>query len=152
MIFAQWTTCIVNDISGCGRKVLSIGEHESTAVFIPCDTKVEHTITIAFYCYIRTSSSTFTNSYNMYCSFSGSAIMQDGSTVRNGYQLDLDVLSVGSRIGMMRASDGTLHYYLDGVDMGVACTDIPQGRCVHVHVCVCVGGGPFRCVGVSSYS
>ena len=60
--------------------------------------------------------------------FSGSAIMQDGSTVRNGYRLDLDSLTVGSRIGMMHCSDGTLHYYLDGVDQGVASTDITQGR------------------------
>ena len=59
---------------------------------------------------------------------SGSAIMQDGSTIRNGYRLDLDTLSVGSRIGMMRCSDGTLHYYLDGMDQGVACTDISPGE------------------------
>ena len=58
---------------------------------------------------------------------SGSAIMQDGSTIRNGYRLDLDTLAVGSRMGMMRCSDGTLHFFLDGVDQGVACTDIPTG-------------------------
>ena len=54
--------------------------------------------------------------------------MQDGSTVRNGYRLDLDSLTVGSRIGMMRCSDGTLHFYLDGTDQGVACTDTPPGK------------------------
>ena len=59
---------------------------------------------------------------------SGSAIMQDGATIRNGYPLDLDSLSVGSRIGMMRCSDGTLHYYLDGVDQGVASADIASGE------------------------
>ncbi|KAK0040385.1 neuralized-like protein 4 [Biomphalaria pfeifferi] len=58
---------------------------------------------------------------------SGSAIMQDGATIRNGYPLDLDSLTVGSRIGMMRCFDGTLHYYLDGVDQGVASTDITPG-------------------------
>ncbi|XP_014669095.1 PREDICTED: neuralized-like protein 4 [Priapulus caudatus] len=58
---------------------------------------------------------------------SGSAIMQDGSTIRNGYACDLDTLTVGSRIGMSRLSDGTLHYYVDGADMGVACVDIPSG-------------------------
>ena len=55
--------------------------------------------------------------------------MQDGATVRNGYRLDLDSLVVGSHIGMMRASDGTLHFYLNGEDQGVACTDIPTGMC-----------------------
>ena len=31
---------------------------------------------------------------------SGSAVMQDGQTIRNGYACDLDSLSVGSRLGM----------------------------------------------------
>nr|XP_006813437.1 PREDICTED: neuralized-like protein 4-like [Saccoglossus kowalevskii] len=57
---------------------------------------------------------------------SGSAVMQDGTTVKNGYLLDLDTISVNSRIGMMRALDGSLHYFVDGVDMGVACTDIAE--------------------------
>ena len=54
--------------------------------------------------------------------------MQDGSTIRNGYRLDLDTLIVGSRIGMMRTADGSLHYYLDGEDQGVAGLDIPPGE------------------------
>ncbi|XP_005104477.1 neuralized-like protein 4 [Aplysia californica] len=58
---------------------------------------------------------------------SGSAIMQDGATIRNGYPLDLDSLTIGSRVGMMRCSDGTLHYFLDGVDQGVASADIAPG-------------------------
>ncbi|ELT95486.1 hypothetical protein CAPTEDRAFT_101277 [Capitella teleta] len=58
---------------------------------------------------------------------SGSAIMQDGCTIRNRYNLDLDNIVTGSRIGMMRCSDATLHYYFDGVDQGVACSDIPSG-------------------------
>uniref|UniRef100_A0A0L8HEA4 NHR domain-containing protein n=1 Tax=Octopus bimaculoides TaxID=37653 RepID=A0A0L8HEA4_OCTBM len=58
---------------------------------------------------------------------SGSAIMQDGTTIRNGYPLDLDCVSVGSRIGMMRTPEGNLHYYLNGVDQGVVCRDLPSG-------------------------
>lgn len=58
---------------------------------------------------------------------SGSAIMQDGSTIRNGYPLDLDCVSVGCRIGMMRTSEGNLHYYLNGIDQGVVCRDLPPG-------------------------
>lgn len=54
--------------------------------------------------------------------------MQDGATVQTGYTLDLDTLVVGDRIGMMRCSDGTLHYYYNGQDMGVACTDIASGK------------------------
>ncbi len=63
---------------------------------------------------------------------SGSAVMKDGSIIRNGYRLDLDTLTANSRIGMMRCSDATLHYYLDGVDQGVACTDVAKGESITV--------------------
>ena len=33
---------------------------------------------------------------------SGSAVMQDGQTIRNGYACDLDSLSVGSRLGICK--------------------------------------------------
>ncbi|KAG1679563.1 Neuralized-like protein 4 [Nymphon striatum] len=56
---------------------------------------------------------------------SGSAIMQDGTTIRNGYKCDLDQLTVNSRIGMKRHSDGSLHYYLNGIDQGMACHPVP---------------------------
>ncbi|XP_075745116.1 neuralized E3 ubiquitin protein ligase 4 isoform X3 [Rhipicephalus microplus] len=55
---------------------------------------------------------------------SGSAIMRNGNTVRNGYKCDLDQLGVGSRVGMMRDSDGCLHYFVNGEDQGVACRNI----------------------------
>ncbi|CAH2034233.1 unnamed protein product, partial [Iphiclides podalirius] len=51
---------------------------------------------------------------------SGAAIMKDGECVRSGYPLDLDTLTVGSRVGMMWHADRSLHYYLDGLDMGKA--------------------------------
>lgn len=61
------------------------------------------------------------------CVFSGSSVMRDGSTINSNYRLDLDNLRIGSCVGVMRCSDLTLHYYLDGVDQGVACTDVPSG-------------------------
>ncbi|XP_063632805.1 neuralized-like protein 4 isoform X1 [Cydia splendana] len=51
---------------------------------------------------------------------SGAAMMKDGECVRSGYPLDLDTLTVGSRVGMMWHADRSLHYYLDGMDMGKA--------------------------------
>ncbi|CAK1588784.1 unnamed protein product [Parnassius mnemosyne] len=51
---------------------------------------------------------------------SGAAVMKDGECVRSGYPLDLDTLTVGSRVGMMWHADRSLHYYLDGMDMGKA--------------------------------
>uniref|UniRef100_A0A8C7M1D5 Neuralized-like protein 4 n=1 Tax=Oncorhynchus mykiss TaxID=8022 RepID=A0A8C7M1D5_ONCMY len=74
---------------------------------------------------------------------SGTAIMQDGNTMRNNYGCDLDTLTTGSRIGMMRSATGDLHYYINGVDQGVACTGLPPevyavidlyGQCVQVSI------------------
>ncbi|XP_034146279.1 neuralized-like protein 4 [Esox lucius] len=62
---------------------------------------------------------------------SGTAIMQDGNTMRNNYGCDLDSLTTGSRIGMMRSAAGDLHYYINGVDQGVACTGLPPGKEVY---------------------
>uniref|UniRef100_A0A673G6T7 Neuralized-like protein 4 n=1 Tax=Sinocyclocheilus rhinocerous TaxID=307959 RepID=A0A673G6T7_9TELE len=74
---------------------------------------------------------------------SGTAIMQDGNTMRNNYGCDLDSLTTGSRIGMMRTATGDLHYFINGLDQGVACTGLPPevyavidlyGQCVQVSI------------------
>ena len=75
---------------------------------------------------------------------SGSAVMQDGQTVRNGYCCDLDSLGAGSRLGMMRnAEDGSLHYTINGEDQGVAIENVPSnvyavidlyGQCAQVSI------------------
>ena len=57
---------------------------------------------------------------------SGSAVMRDGQTIRNGYSCDLDALSVGSRLGMARMADGTLHYFVNGIDQGVAIDQVKE--------------------------
>ncbi|XP_037832302.1 neuralized-like protein 4 isoform X4 [Kryptolebias marmoratus] len=62
---------------------------------------------------------------------SGTAIMQDGNTMRNNYGCDLDSLTTGSRIGMMRSASGNLHYYINGVDQGVACSGLPPAGVAH---------------------
>lgn len=67
--------------------------------------------------------------------------MRDGVTLRNNYACDLDKVVEGNRIGMMRGPDGTLHYYLNGIDQGPACSGVPPhvypvielyGQCVQV--------------------
>ena len=74
---------------------------------------------------------------------SGSAVMRDGQTVRNGYCCDLDTLSVGSRLGMVRTREGTLRYTINGEDQGLACDNIPPnvyavvdlyGQCAQVSI------------------
>ncbi|CAN7988339.1 unnamed protein product [Ixodes pacificus] len=74
---------------------------------------------------------------------SGSAIMRNGNTVRNGYKCDLDQLGVGSRVGMMRDSEGCLRYFVNGEDQGIACRNLPPrvwavvdlyGQCAQVSI------------------
>ncbi|XP_074839129.1 neuralized-like protein 4 isoform X2 [Carettochelys insculpta] len=65
---------------------------------------------------------------------SGTAIMQDGNTLRNNYGCDLDSLTTGSRIGMMHTAKGDLHYFINGVDQGVACSGLPPGKEVYAVV------------------
>lgn len=75
---------------------------------------------------------------------SGSAVMQDGQTVKNGYCCDLDSLGAGSRLGMMRsAEDGSLHYTINGEDQGIAIECVPPniyavidlyGQCAQVSI------------------
>lgn len=96
---------------------------------------------------------------------SGSSVMKDGLTLKSGYPCDLDTLPIGSRIGkfgyitlpvscqkiinksfclgLMRQSDSTLHYYINGVDQGPACDNVPRdvhgvidlyGQCAQVSI------------------
>lgn len=48
--------------------------------------------------------------------------------LRNSYGCDLDQLDAGSRIGIMVTADGELHYYINGVDQGAACTGLPRSE------------------------
>lgn len=70
--------------------------------------------------------------------------MKDGVTLTQGYSLDLDKVNQGSVIGIKRHDDASLHYYLDGVDMGEACGDIPE----RVYPCIDLYG---RCAQVNGY-
>ncbi|GAB0201214.1 neuralized-like protein 4 [Grus japonensis] len=79
---------------------------------------------------------------------SGTAIMQDGNTMRNNYGCDLDSLGTGSRIGMMRTARGDLRYFINGADQGVACSGLPAevyavvdlyGQCVQVSLTAATG-------------
>ena len=53
--------------------------------------------------------------------------MQDGNTIVNGYGVDLDRLGVGTRVGVMRKSDGTFHVFVNGEDKGTAASLVPPG-------------------------
>ncbi|CAB4005063.1 Hypothetical predicted protein, partial [Paramuricea clavata] len=61
---------------------------------------------------------------------SGSSVMQDGNTIINGYGVDLDSVGMGTKVGVMRKSDGTFHVFLNGV---FATFDL-YGQCVQVSI------------------
>ncbi|OXA51475.1 Neuralized-like protein 4 [Folsomia candida] len=74
---------------------------------------------------------------------SGSSIMSGGNTITNRYLCNLDCLSVGSKVGMMRKSDGMLHFFINGEDMGAAPIEVPSsvfavidlyGQCAQVSI------------------
>lgn len=52
---------------------------------------------------------------------SGCGILTNGKGTRREYgEFNLDELREGDRVGMMRKSNGNLHYYINGQDQGVA--------------------------------
>lgn len=58
---------------------------------------------------------------------SGCGILTNGKGTRREYgEFNLDELREGDRVGMMRKSNGNLHYYINGQDQGVAATRVAQ--------------------------
>ena len=54
---------------------------------------------------------------------------EDDDEDEGNYGLNLDLLSEGSKVGLMVNDIGELHYYLNGEDKGCAFTGIPEGLC-----------------------
>ncbi|XP_071142812.1 neuralized-like protein 4 isoform X2 [Mytilus edulis] len=75
-------------------------------------------------------------------------ILGCNSLYKNGeeigsYSLNLDKLQVGDKLGIMKASDSTLHFYLNGIDHGKAFSNLPEvvygvvdlyGKCCQVSI------------------
>ena len=58
---------------------------------------------------------------------SGCGILTNGKGTRREYgQFNLDELAEGDRIGMVRKSNGNLHYFINGLDQGVAASRLPS--------------------------
>lgn len=56
----------------------------------------------------------------------GNGVMHNGTTVIEQYGQNLDCLQVGDRVGVVRKDDGTLHFWVNGVDQGPAATNVPE--------------------------
>ena len=79
---------------------------------------------------------------------SGKTVLKDGSSLLKDYGQDLDELNEGDIIGVQRQTDNSLHFYVNGVNQGIAARTIPSnvyavvdvyGKCVEVSACQ-----PFR--------
>lgn len=58
---------------------------------------------------------------------SGCGILTNGKGTRREYgQCNLDELGEGDRIGLVRKSNGDLHFYVNGRDQGVAASNVPH--------------------------
>lgn len=56
----------------------------------------------------------------------GNGVMHNGTTVIEQYGQNLDRLQVGDRVGVVRRDDGTLHFWVNGVDQGAAAKNVPE--------------------------
>lgn len=70
---------------------------------------------------------TMTNVHSGTWMMTGVGIMHNGTTIVNQYGVNLDTLSVGDRVGAMVKSNGSVHFYVNGVDQGEASKNIPAG-------------------------
>ncbi|KAG5890383.1 hypothetical protein JTB14_029747 [Gonioctena quinquepunctata] len=58
---------------------------------------------------------------------SGSSVMINGKTIKNNYSFDLDSITSGVKLGVMRSADKSLEFYKNGVPQGAACV-IPHNN------------------------
>lgn len=56
----------------------------------------------------------------------GNGVMHNGTTVIELYGQNLDRLQVGDRVGVVRKDDGTLHFWVNGIDQGPAASNVPE--------------------------
>lgn len=56
----------------------------------------------------------------------GNGVMHNGITVIEQYGQNLDRLQVGDRVGVVRKDDGTLHFWVNGIDQGPAASNVPE--------------------------
>ncbi|XP_075434096.1 neuralized-like protein 4, partial [Ascaphus truei] len=56
----------------------------------------------------------------------GTTVTRNGQRLRENYCSHLERVRVGSRLGVRRANDDTLHILIDGEDMGAAASGLPR--------------------------
>ncbi|KFM80540.1 Neuralized-like protein 4, partial [Stegodyphus mimosarum] len=71
--------------------------------------------------------STMTNVRSGTWMMTGNGIMYNGTTISDEYGCNLDKLKAGDRIGVVVYEDGKLHFFVNGVDQGLAACNVPMG-------------------------
>lgn len=56
----------------------------------------------------------------------GSGIMHNGTTVLEQYGVNLDRLQVSDRVGLVRKENGNLHFFVNGIDQGIAASNVAE--------------------------
>ena len=64
-------------------------------------------------------------------------VLHNGSVIKDNYPPLLDRLEVGSRVGIRRCHNGTMHVYVNGEDLGVAANNIPRVLIISCGLLVC---------------
>lgn len=63
---------------------------------------------------------------NFFFPMTGNGVMHNGTTIIEQYGQNLDRLQVGDRVGVVRRDDGTLHFFVNGIDQGAAAEKVPE--------------------------
>ncbi|XP_054716329.1 neuralized-like protein 4 [Uloborus diversus] len=71
--------------------------------------------------------STMTNVRSGTWMMTGNGIMYNGTTVVDDYGCNLDKFKAGDRIGVVVYEDGKLHFFVNGIDQGLAVSHVPNG-------------------------
>ena len=79
---------------------------------------------------------------------SASELFHNCQVLLEDYCLDLDDVPLGGRVAVCVTKTGQLRFALNGIDLGCAAENVPQGVCVCVCVCECVDDWSLVCVHV----
>ncbi|XP_046404264.1 neuralized-like protein 4 [Ischnura elegans] len=55
----------------------------------------------------------------------GNSIYENGENIIEEYGIDLGNIKEGDQVGVMRKDNGTLHFFVNGMDKGPSATDVP---------------------------
>lgn len=66
------------------------------------------------------------NTYIIDCKYLGNEVRHSGCVLCPNYCPSLEWLCVGDKIGLKRTHDGNLKFYINGEDMGIAASNVPE--------------------------